>query len=327
MSWIAVGIGAGGGALVGSYGHDNWGWNKDAIWQGGLAGGAGGYAVGGGFGGAGAAGGQAGTQAAVQGGAQASNLAAAGGLEGIAGSAQVANWMAPAASGTPGFFSTAGSALTKPLIAGQAWSNPLMLGTAGMGLASAFSSSGQAPQQKVELSKEGKKLQSETLKPAIKEQYEEAISGDARDKAFGAISNLKTQEGTRARASMGVLQKAQAQMYNQQPNDRGDAAMGGAMLKGQMADAGERMDGLFAPTSALNAFTKEGLMNSVAQIQNMQNRENVVGQFNYQGNLAAWNANQMAASNKGAAIGQAAMMVGGSQLNQAYMNQYSNAMA
>jgi hypothetical protein len=77
----------------------------------------------------------------------------------------------------------------------------------------------------------------------------------------------------------------------------------------------------------LNAFTKEGLMNSVAQIQNMQNRENVVGQFNYQGNLAAWNANQMAASNKGAAIGQTAMMIGGTKLNEQYLSQYKNAMA
>jgi hypothetical protein len=316
MSWIAVGIGAGGGALVGSYGHDNWGWSKDSIWQGALVGGAGGAAVGGMGAGAGAgaglgAPGTAGTTAAKS--ALLSGEAGALGISGGGGGAMSGGGMM--------------AGLSKPLIAGQAWSNPLMLGAAGMGLASAFSSSGQTPQQKVELSSAGKKLQSETLKPAIKAQYEKAIAGNAGDKAFGAISNLKTQEGTRARASSSVLRKAQAQIYNVKPNDRGGAAMGGAMIKGQMADAGERMDGLFAPTSALNAFTKEGLMNSVAQIQNMQNRENVVGQFNYQGNLAAWNANQMAATNKGAAIGQTAMMMGGSQLNQAYMKQYSNAMA
>lgn len=288
---IAMGIGAAIGGGIGSYGHDNWGWKKDAIWQGAAVGGAGGYAAGG----------------------MGANTA---GLSTVAGEATQAGGAIGAVGGGGG-----------SLVAGSGWSNALMLGQAGMGLASAFSSSGQTPQQKVELSKAGEKLQSKTLKPAIKDQYNKAISGDARDKAFGAISNLKSQEGTRQRASMGVLQKTQASMSNTLPNDRGDAAMGGAMIKGQMADAGERMDGLFAPTSALNAFTKEGLMNSVAQIQNMQNRENVVGQFNYQGNLAAWNANQMAASNKGAAIGQTAMMIGGNQLNQAYMKQYSNAMA
>jgi len=289
-----MGVGAAIGGGVGSYGHDNWGWSKDAIWQGAAVGGVGGYAVGG----------------------MAPNSA---GLSTVAGEAtQAGGTIAPAIGGGGG----GGS-----LVAGSGWSNALMLGSAGMGLASAFSSSGQTPESKVQLSAAGEELQSKTLKPAIKEQDNKAISGDARGKAFGAISNLKSQEGTRQRASMGVLQKAQASMYNTLPNDRGDAAVGGAILKGQMADAGERMDGLFAPTSALNAFTKEGLMNSVAQIQNMQNRENVVGQFNYQGNLAAWNANQMAASNKGAAIGQAAMMVGGSQLNQAYIERYKNAMS
>ena len=341
MSWILVGAGVGAG--VGSYGHDNWGWSKDAIWQGAAVGGAGGYAMG--------AGGAATTGGASMGAAPAQAASAAG-----TGAAQFgsANWAAQGAGMVGGGGSAYGtgvvagygpsamagvgqagaiggggmmSGLSKPMIEGQAWSNPMMLGQAGMGLASAFSSSGQTPQQKVQLSAAGKKLQEETLKPAIKDQYEKAVSGDARDKAFGSISNLKTQEGARQRASMGILQKAQASMYNTKPNDRGDAAMGGAMLKGQLADAGERMDGLFAPTSALNAFTKEGLMNSVAQIQNMQNRENVVGQFNYQGNLAQWNANQMAASNKGAAIGQTAMMIGGSQLNQAYMDKYKNAMA
>ena len=307
MSFLMVGVGT--GALVGSYGHDNWGWSKDAIWQGAAIGGVGGAAVGG-MGGAGAAaGGSAGGAAQAMGGSMS-----------LAGSSTSAF-----AAGGGGTGLMAG--LSKPLIAGQAWSNPLMLGTAGMGLASAFSSSGQTPQQKVQLSAAGKELQDNTLYPAIKSQHQKALAGNANDKAFGAISNLKTQEGTRQRASQGILAKAQASMGNQKPEDRGGAVMGGAMLKSQMADAGERMDGLFAPTSVLNGFTKEGLMNSVAQIQNMQNRENVVGQYNYQGNLANWNANQVASANKGAAIGQVAMMVGGAQLDQAYRKQYSNAMA
>ena len=41
---ILAGAALGGG--LGSYGHDNWGWSKDAIWQGAAAGGIGGYAVG-----------------------------------------------------------------------------------------------------------------------------------------------------------------------------------------------------------------------------------------------------------------------------------------
>jgi hypothetical protein len=297
-------VGGAAGAGIGSYGHDNWGWNKDAIWQGAAAGGAGGYGIGSmSAGGAGSAASGAGAQTGNM-----SQLASAGSA-----------WMAPSA----GSYAAAGA----PTVAGAGWSNALTLGQAGMGLMSAFSSSGQTPQTKVELSKSGKKLEEETLIPAIKSQYAKAIAGDADDKAFGAISNLKSQEATRARASTSVLAKAQGAMANTRTGDRGGMAMGGAMLKTQIADAGERMDGLFAPTSALNSFTKEGLMNSVAQIQNLQNRKNNVGQFNYQGNLAAWGANQMAASNKGAAIGGAAMLIGGSQLNQAYMKQYSNAMA
>lgn len=296
MSWIATGVGVGGGALVGSYGHDNWGWSKDAIWQGAAVGGVGGYAVGAGAAGAGAGAASGGTSAGT---ASGGAFSAAGAIPG------------GAAAGGGG---------------GMSMGTTLMLGQAGMGLASAFSSSGQRPTKRVKLSAQGKELES-TLRTAVKGQYDKAIGGDARDKAFGAISAQRTQEGTRQRASMGTLQKAQAAMYNTRPNDRGGAAMGGAMLKGQLADTGTRMEGLFAETSILNSYTKEGLMNSVSQIQNWQNRENVVAQFTSQSNLADWNAANVSSAQRGAAIGGAAMAIGSTQLNQQYMNQYKNAMA
>ena len=195
----------------------------------------------------------------------------------------------------------------------------LMLGQAGMSLAQASSSSGARPTSKVALSAQGKALEA-TLRPAVKEQYEKAIAGNVRDEAFGAISQAKTQEGRRNRASTGMLQKAQASMYNQPSGSRGSAAAGGNLIKGQLADTGQRMEGLFAETSILNNYTKEALMNSVSQIQNWQNRENVVAQFTSQSNLADWNAANVASSRQGAAIGQAARSLGGAYA----MNQYGN---
>jgi len=210
---------------------------------------------------------------------------------------------------------------------GANWGTALMLGSAGMGLAQAFSSQGQTPTQKIELSKQGKEFEQETLLPAVKEQYAKALKGNVSDKAFGAISTAKTQESVRARGSQSILAKAQAEMGNRQDIDRGGAASGGSFVKSQIADAGERMSGLFAPTSILNNFRKEELMNSVNQIQNVQNRENVVGQMAYSGNLAAWNANQQASAQKGAALGGVAQMIGTTAYTNANIAAYKQAMA
>ena len=296
MAWISTAALVGGGALVGSMGHDHWGWNKDAIWQG--------AAVGAGVGmAAGAAG-------------NVSGPASTAPTPGIFGGASEASMM-----------STGGYSASAPVTNGMGgFGNAMMLGQAGLGLASAFSSSGQAPQTKVALSKQGEQLKSQ-LVPAIKEQFGKASKGDVRDEAFGAVSQAKKQEGVRQRGSQSILQKAQGQIYNQSPQARGGAAMGGGMVKGMMKDTGERMEGLFAPTSILNNFTKEGLMNSVSQVQNMMNREANLGQFTYQSQLAGWNANQMASANKGAAIGQTAMMMGGTKLQSARIEQYKKAMA
>jgi hypothetical protein len=131
-----------------------------------------------------------------------------------------------------------------------------------------------------------------------------------------------------------MLQKAQASMYNQPMNSRGSAVTGGNLIKGQLADTGQRMEGLFAKTSILNNYTKEALMNSVSQIQNWQNRENVVAQFTSQSNLANWNAANVASARQGAAIGQAARSLGGAySLNkyegqrQQIRNDYNNSVA
>jgi hypothetical protein len=195
----------------------------------------------------------------------------------------------------------------------------LMLGQAGMSLAQASSSSGARPTKKVPLSAQGKKLEA-SLRPAVKEQYDKAIAGNVSDKAFGAISQAKTQEGQRNRSATGMLQKAQASMNNQSLGSRGSAATGGNLMRGQLADTGQRMEGLFAETSILNNYSKEALMNSVAQIQNWQNRENVVAQFTSQSNLADWTASNVASARQGAAIGQAARSLGGAYA----MNQYGN---
>jgi hypothetical protein len=269
-------------------GKDHWGWGDDAIWQGAAIGGAGGAAIG---------------------------MAGAG----------------AGAGATPGMAFTSEMAIPGAAAAGgggaASWGNALMLGQAGLGLAQAFSSQGQAPTEKIKLSKQGEALKSQTVMPAVKEQYAKAISGNVSDKAFGAISNAKTQEGVRYRQSQSTLGKAYAEIGNRKDIDRGGAAAGGSLVKAQVADAGERMAGLFAPTSILNNFRKEELMNSISQIQNVQNRENVVGQFSYSSKLASWNANQQASAQKGAALGQVAQMYGSYKYNTAMMDQYKNAMA
>ena len=127
MSWFLVG-GAAIGAGVGSYGHDNWGWSKDAIWQGAAVGGAGGYMVG------------AGSSTAV------ATTSGTGGIQGAATTGS--QWASTAPPLWGGVTSTSSggimATLTKPLIPGIASSNPLMLGAAGLALAGAPSSQGSS---------------------------------------------------------------------------------------------------------------------------------------------------------------------------------------
>ena len=311
MSWFLIG-GAAIGAGVGSYGHDNWGWSKDAIWQGALVG-AGGGALAGGAGGAGAAGAGAGT------GAGAGGTAAVG----TAGSSLAGPPVALANAGVAG--SAAGSGgllagLTSPLVPGASFTSPLMLGAAGLTLAGGLSSRGSSFQDKLELSKEGKALQKQSLGVA-KKQLTKAQAGDVGDKAFQDISNLKTAEGLRQRRTQGSINTIQATVANAPKTGRGTGTIGGSFVKAQLADVGERMTGLFAPTSALNNFRKEELINASKQIQNLSNIDNQTAAFSYGSSLAKWGAQQTLAAEKGAAIGSVARQIGGSQLTSAYLNQ------
>ncbi len=299
MSWFLVG-GAAIGAGVGSYGHDNWGWSKDAIWQGAAVGAGGGYLAG-----------AAATPAATGAGSMAYGGAGAATAKGVAAAGPVA-----AGAGAK----TASSFLTKPLISGVAGSNPLMLGAAGLTLASGFGSQGSAFQDKIELTKEGKVLEKDWIESS-KKRLTKAKKGDVSDRAFQDISIAKTAEGVRARKAEGAINTIQATVGNQPDIQRGTMTVGGGFVKAQLADTGERMTGLFAPTSILNNYRKEELINSIKNMQNINNLENQTASFNYGSSLAKWGANQAVASEKGAAIGSTLAMFGNAQLNTAYLNQ------
>ena len=292
MSWFMVG-GATLGAGVGSYGHDNWGWSKDAISQGAAVGAGGGYMAGG---------------------------------AGAAGTATSRLMGPPVSLAGPGAVSNAGGiaglsgALTKPLVSGVAGSNPLMLGAAGLTMASAFSSQGSAYQDKIELSKEGKQLQKDYLS-AAKTKMNKAKAGNVTDKAFQDISNAKSAEGYRYRVTQGAINTVQATAGNAPKSKRGTAMIGGGFVKAQLADTAERMTGLFAPTSILNNYRKEELLNATKAIQNLSNIDNQTAVFNYGSSLSKWGANQAVATEKGAALGSVARMFGNAQLNTAYMDQ------
>lgn len=309
---LAMAIGGGIGAGIGSYGHDNWGWSKDAIWQGAGIGAAGGYGVGAAAG--------AGAPAAMQ------TASSAGSLKGAAavGSQWATVPTTQAGAGAAMFGGTTGSGLmaglTTPLIPGIAASNPLLLGAAGLTLASATSSKGSSFQDKIELSTEGKALQGEYM-TAAKSKMGKAKAGDVRDKAFGDIAALKKAEDVRYKKSQGTINTIQARIGNEPKTGRGMSAVGGSFVKAQIADAGERMTGLFAPTSTLNNYRREELMNATSAVMNMSNIDNQTAMFSYGGQLAKWNANQQLSSQKGAAIGSVAAMAGGAQLTQGYMNQ------
>lgn len=262
-------------------------------------------------------------------------FAAGGGLGALGGASSsaplgtAANPAFSAGMAVPGGGSTSGGifgGLTSGLIPGQEWSSPLMLGTAGMNLMSASSSQGQSPQQKVDLSQEGKRLK-KTWTSAIKQDLAKAKKGDVSDRAFADVSNLKSKEGNRSRASQAAISSANAVFSNTGYDSRGTPASGGNSVRTLMQEAGERMEGKFAPTSVLNSYSREALLNAVGQVQNVSNLDNQVASFNYQGRLAKWNANNMAAANKGAAIGSIASMMGGVQNEYAYNNQVKNIMS
>ncbi len=300
---LAMAIGGGLGAAVGSYGYDNWGWSKNAIWMGGLAGAGAGYLAAPGAG-----------AVAVGPGASAATTAVASSAPGITGA------VAPAAAKTAVASKGLGAWMTTPLIKGAAFTNPLMLGAAGLSLASAFSSQGSAFQEKISLTKEGKELQ-KTYQSAAKTRMDKAKKGDVSDRAFQDISTAKTAEGIRFRETQGAINTIQATVGNVPKAKRGTMSVGGGFVKAQLADTGERMTGLFAPTSILNNYRKEELINATKEIQNLRNIDNQTAVFNYGSSLAKWGANQAMSREKGGAIGSTLAMFGNAQLNAAYMDQ------
>lgn len=295
MSWAAVtwmAIGAGVGAGVGQL----TGGNTKSTLQGagiGAAAGLGGYAM---FGGAGAGAG------------------AITDTAGTVGSSLAGPPVALANAGVPG--STAGST-----VGGLAsLANPLMLGAAGLALAGSYASTGTQFQDKLTISKEGEHLKKAFVGTA-KSTLGQRKKGNVNDLAFGDIHKLKVSEGQRERRFTDMSQNLAATIANKPRLGRGTVAGGGGQLKAISTGTGERVRGLFAPTSTLNNYRREGLMSAVKDLSNLYSLENQVASFQYGGRLANWQSEQMLATDRGAAIGQSAAMIGGTMMNQQYINQ------
>ena len=228
--------------------------------------------------------------------------------------------LAATATTTSGLIGAGGFGATMGSLGSMAMANPLMLGQAALGLAGGLGSTGTAFQDKISLSAEGKQLEGDYLDTA-KNNMDKAKKGNVTDNAFQDISNSKTAESMRARGAEQQIGTAQAMIGNESKDSRGMGVSGGQFVKGQLANAGEQMTGLFNKTSILNNYRKEDLMNATKSIQNVNNLDNQVASFNYASALSSWGANQQLASDKGAAIGNAIGMIGDASMNQAYKKQ------
>ncbi len=299
MSWAAVtwmAIGAGVGAGVGQIS----GGNTESTLKGagiGAAAGLGGYAA---FGAAGAGAGAGGVVGGGAGGSASAISTAAGG-SGIAGATGGA----------------AGGGLAS-------LANPMMLGQAGLALAGAFSNTGTAFQDKIDISSRGKQLK-KNFAGAATDTLAQRKKGDVNDLAFQDIHKLKVSEGQRERGFNDASQNLNATIANKGRLQRGTVAGGGSQLKGIATATGERVRGLFAPTSTLNNYRREGLMNAVKDLGNLYSIENQVASFQYGGKLSNWQSEQMLSADRGAAIGQSASMIGGNMMNQAYLKRVNAA--
>jgi hypothetical protein len=212
-----------------------------------------------------------------------------------------------------------GSWLTNPLIPGISASNPLMMGMSGMQImnAQAQGSTGNAYRDKIDNSAEGKVMKG-TLTEVAKEKSEKAEKGNVYEKAAQDMGDVRTAEGVRDRYTDKALNTAQASAGNRNPEDRGYAAGGGNLVRANIAAGSERMQGLFEPTSVLNNYRRNELVDASKHIQNLSNLDNQVGAFQYSTQLANWQTQQSLGAQKGSALGGVASMIGDAQLNQAY---------
>lgn len=154
---------------------------------------------------------------------------------------------------------------------------------------------------------------------SVRDQWEQAKQGAKPDKIAPQLSALTSKENARYDASKTAYNALQSTISNRGYLDRGYAAQGGFMGKLALQDASERMEGLFNPTSLLNQYRREELVNAMGKIQNIQNMENRVAITNFQGQLTKALSDQLQSAQRGAMIGGALQFAGNFALNQAYM--------
>lgn len=305
MSWAAVTwttVGAGIGAAVGES-QKGGGWKKGAM-IGGAVGLGGSFLLGGAGAGAGAGGGTAGTMTPA---APALDTVASAGVT----ASGAANPLGTAVATTGG---SGGASIFNPATLGSA----LMLGQAGLGIAQAFNKSGSQMVEKIEMSPEGKALMNDYSNEAFN-NLAKRKTGNVNDKAFGAIHKAKVGEERRQDSFETASGAVAGTVFNAKPVNRGTAAIGGNTLRNQVSNSGQRLRGLFAPSSILNNFRREELFNAVKQVNNVYALEHQTASFEYGSNLSQWLADQRADADRGAAIGNAMGMMGSHMMMNAYV--------
>ena len=201
---------------------------------------------------------------------------------------------------------------------GQSLSNPLFLGQAGLGLASALTQQGSPYQDKVKMSPEGRKLW-DGLYADTKSRWEQSKGGKVPQKAADGVAKAKIQEKNRYDATRAAFAHITGQIGSLDRNDLGSSYGGGNLAKLTMKSTGERAKGLYAPTSIMNAFSREESMNAAMGLSNVFNQEKQTGMTNYQGQLANWSTENMLDAQQGAAFGQVFAGAGNWAQNDAYL--------
>ena len=290
MSWFLVG-GAAIGAGVGSYGHDNYGWSKDAIWQGAAVGAGAGYGAGAMAGAGGTAG--AGTAVAGTGGMAATptmgTLATSGvGFGGVAGTGAAAT--------------AAGTGITAGQMAGYG-----MLGASALSTFAGGSSSGQAPSEKINLTGPGEDLYS-NLQKTTENKRKSVESGDIGNLASQYIPGMLKSEGQANRAGQMALTGRLGSLGDK--NKKRGQVQGGSTAKQALAKSGARVDGLRAPGEWIGANIKEQYGNVQGMQGNLMNLEQQSPRLNYQANLARNSADLANRSSQGSAYANLARMGG-----------------
>jgi hypothetical protein len=200
--------------------------------------------------------------------------------------------------------------------------NPLawITGAGALGMAGAFGSGGQSFATGPVISPQVRKLD-KAVKTRLKSNLNIAGRGDVRNKAFGKVSQLKEAEGLRKRTASSILSTAVNTASNNPELERGGLSLGGGLVRTAISESGRRLKGLFAPSSVLNTYKRQELINAVNDIAAQRGIDLNVASGTAGLKIAENQANQILSANRGSAIGDLISGIGRYSLMSTYLNQ------